>query len=1144
METNNSDQYNQIKHKSKNNIIVFYKFFRNSKLLYLHAFLNDQDKNKKDFKDLVILNENDVLKLSYRSYPDFILYDEDTWLEIQKETEGNLALSTEEAKILNSIIHNSFDEPLFPLFINGRAGSGKSTLLYYIFSYILLNHILQEKKLNNPPIFLTYSPKLLETAINSIKKIIKTNVRLRHSLKDNEVKSVEKYINSDLFEKSFITFREFQKGLLDKRLIEKFQDINYYRFSNFKEDWMRYCKTNPIKFIRGISSEFAWYVIRTFIKGMRSNAEEYLEPDEYDLLPRELKTIDLETYEKIYKNVFLSWYKKHLEDNDYWDDQDLTRAVLTKLENNSFEYPAVFCDEAQDFSNIELELISELSLFSKRKLEFRDIKRVPLAFAGDPLQTINPTGFNWETIKANFYEKIQSDYGRISKAQINYKELNNNYRSSKGIIIFNNTIQLLRVLLFNLKNITPQEAWFQSEFIINPTLKIDDLSILEEALRDSAKLKTIIIPCEEDQEKEYILNRDSFLKQRAIINGEVSQNIWSPMNVKGLEYNTVIIYNFGEYLCNSISINLRELVENLINNSNFSIDLSKSKKIELEYFLNKLYVATSRAKKCLIIVDTQQGYDFLWSIFDNYSKQLVESYSNLFNDNIDWDIDNNISEFQFSTEVVNTEDDNPEYLAYSYYKDGLSSYNPRKLRSAAEYFRFCQKHTEANRSLAKAYEFENNFIRAAEYYEKIQEGDEATKCYWRTNDPDKYQKIVSVFSKIPLNPNNIFYLASKFLLTENKKEESILCLRDFYKLIKISERNDFYIISHNNWKPFYNSLLSSLKDYSLEFPNLNDWDDVIDILKKLGELGVQIKKQRDYIELLFNLKQYNDVINELKENNDTENDLFIKANALSITYPGNLEYYFKLKDYNQINSLYLLNKNKLESLKFYELEIILKSLIESQDLNSLKVFLSNHFDQISDLFGESLLERVLLIAFEKRFYAIGFDIIQKLRHRKEDEFFANIIKSVFHLNDVRIITYFVCLFLSQEITFNRFHTVVDILERKRAIFDFIPDELINKPSLEKVLLFFLAKKTDFKASKEPRERIQSYVKNLLVEDNRWRNLCSLQVASAAIERLEYHINSREFYEKIIKSNLFNDIDVYYAKKRWLKVKMKQSLTMK
>ena len=124
-------------------------------------------------------------------------------------------------------------------------------------------------------------------------------------------------------------------------------------------------------------------------------------------------------------------------------------------------YPAVFCDEAQDFTNIELELIERLSVYSDRELPGFLAKHVPFGFAGDPFQTLNPTGFNWNAVQSSFYEKIirQLDGSGTAKLNFNFKELLFNYRSSEEIVKLVNLIQLLRAVLLNHKGLRPQQSW-------------------------------------------------------------------------------------------------------------------------------------------------------------------------------------------------------------------------------------------------------------------------------------------------------------------------------------------------------------------------------------------------------------------------------------------------------------------------------------------------------------------------------------------------------------------------------------------------------------------------------------------------------------------------------------------------------------
>ena len=117
-------------------------------------------------------------------------------------------------------------------------------------------------------------------------------------------------------------------------------------------------------------------------------------------------------------------------------------------------FPAVFCDEAQDFTRLELELLLRLNLFSDRTLSSNLVSRIPFAFAGDQFQTLNPTGFRWDAIKASFVEKFILELDpaeRSSRTDLNYRELKYNYRSTDKIVRFSNYVQAMRAGLFQIR---------------------------------------------------------------------------------------------------------------------------------------------------------------------------------------------------------------------------------------------------------------------------------------------------------------------------------------------------------------------------------------------------------------------------------------------------------------------------------------------------------------------------------------------------------------------------------------------------------------------------------------------------------------------------------------------------------------------
>ena len=145
---------------------------------------------------------------------------------------------------------------------------------------------------------------------------------------------------------------------------------------------------------------------------------------------------------------------------------------------------AIFCDESQDFTRIELEVILRLSLFSERKISREEVAFVPFVFAGDEFQTLNPSGFRWDTVTAFFVEKFIVGLAQQppKSTELNYQVLTFNYRSSRSIVKFSNLVQALRARLFELTGLEPQTPW-EHESAAGDTIPVRGFNVVGKAER-------------------------------------------------------------------------------------------------------------------------------------------------------------------------------------------------------------------------------------------------------------------------------------------------------------------------------------------------------------------------------------------------------------------------------------------------------------------------------------------------------------------------------------------------------------------------------------------------------------------------------------------------------------------------------------
>ncbi|HAW86983.1 MAG: hypothetical protein A2087_11160 [Spirochaetes bacterium GWD1_61_31] len=126
------------------------------------------------------------------------------------------------------------------------------------------------------------------------------------------------------------------------------------------------------------------------------------------------------------------FYQRKLSESGRYDEIDLARAAqeerkLSRPTGNTADqsgYELLVCDEIQDFTDIQTELLFDLVP-----------ERSRLFLAGDDRQIINPSGFRWEEIRQRFHE------GGGSIPPITALKLN--FRSTSAIVGLANALLAL-----------------------------------------------------------------------------------------------------------------------------------------------------------------------------------------------------------------------------------------------------------------------------------------------------------------------------------------------------------------------------------------------------------------------------------------------------------------------------------------------------------------------------------------------------------------------------------------------------------------------------------------------------------------------------------------------------------------------------
>lgn len=714
------------------------------------------DEKTKEVVEMAAPAKEQVLRISVRLYPELVVLSYDLWAQLQDDEDSNLALSPEEEDVRRSVrIGEDSARKLsdrsagFPLFINGRAGSGKTTILHYLFAEFAAYHSDKQERRDSglAPIYFTANPRLMQKAAENVTKIALCNFRINEKA-DGLTEQQKEAITSQVKD-YFACFHDFLISCLPHSDLVQFPANRRITYARFREMWRdRFSRDKSAASKYG--SAISWHVIRTYILGTETDFDDYdlvgerpeaeanlLEPDEYRHLERRSRTVSDETYQHVFDNVW-PWYAKLKADENYWDDQQLVRHILRldaskRLTEEGGEklkgwalptFSAVFCDESQDFTPVELSFLLRLSIYSHRKIQPHEVKLVPFVFAGDQFQTLNPTGFRWEAIKASYVERIamgldSSLLEEQRKVSLNYQELRYNYRSSSEIVGFCNLIQALRARVFDLASeIRPQQSWANENTspVVVTSAERDDL--WESVRKYQVK---VIVPCGEDEEEDYI-RKDSVLSKQVKFDkqtGGTDITVLSAASAKGLEFSHVMVYGFAG--TDEASKVISQLSQP---------DLEGDQALPLQYFVNKLYVAVSRPTERLVVAEQKENIDKFWT-FQSEGENLRAIKGGLRR----WD-----DEWQPSVRLPFTDNAflfsegaavDPSQEAEQLKSQGIANRSSFVLRQAAKMYQLADKSQEVSKCVALALEYEGKYKEAADVYFDAGVYPEALTLYFR-----------------------------------------------------------------------------------------------------------------------------------------------------------------------------------------------------------------------------------------------------------------------------------------------------------------------------------------------------------------------------------------------------------------------------
>ena len=211
------------------------------------------------------------------------------------------------------------------------------------------------------------------------------------------------------------------------------------------------------------------------------------------------------------------------------------------------------------------------------------------------------------------------------------------------------------------------------------------------------------------QEKAQKLEKDRQLK------------LHTALSSKGLEFKSIMLYKFG---CDKAAILFNRIVKGEC------IDNDPSDRYELAHFFTKLYIAVSRAKRILYIVDTKEGYDNFWKYFveEELWKQVI---SKLNLPERDRKLVGYVSVGDISAMVVRLKENyNPKEYANALFQKAKSEENSDTMRAALSAFREAQMGKRADECQAYIELFDRHYEKAGQLFYRMDDFEKALDAYW------------------------------------------------------------------------------------------------------------------------------------------------------------------------------------------------------------------------------------------------------------------------------------------------------------------------------------------------------------------------------------------------------------------------------
>lgn len=642
-------------------------------------------------------------------------------LETREQWEKAIIENSADLPYLLTLQEKELVEKTETLLISGSAGTGKTTIGLYRLLNWAKQRLNDEKE--GKALYIAYNPVLVQEVKKQFERLIR--------LDEFKIDSQEIF---DIIQ--FQTIEELCENRINNSNSEFLNDrekLNYNKFEKKYEEKTYHKKGYPAYFI--------WEEIRGVIKGSHLETESpLLSLEDYKNKGKNRShVISCEERPEIHN--LACWYQKTLSQEkdkkktkkkdkkkrpiEYYDEIDLTREALKIIRDNKFkQYNLVICDEVQDFAEIQIRLLVEMSK-----------KDSQLIFAGDLNQMISPSGFRWEDLTVNLYN-----------LDFECEKLNNltlNFRNIQSLANLSHQLLKLRFRFLDerdtLATIEGRNSGELAGLIKHPFSKISNI------LQEIKAGEGIIVKTEE-QKKEL----------QAAFN---SKRIFTVEEAKGLEFDTVFLIDFF--------VEKQDLWDKKLNPKR---QLKETEIPELALEFNLLYVAITRARRLLYICETSLSEVWQQPELSNFVKESDFAQVNLNRKNStpeEWKEQGivffNAEKYNQAIECFEKGGD----ICLNLKNEAIAklAYENEDYETAGKYYERIEKWEEA----AKVWEKITQYEQAGSCWAKCKNWQKAGNCYQRNGNTQKINELKAM----QLEEKGEYLEAAKLYEKSNNIQKSV-----------------------------------------------------------------------------------------------------------------------------------------------------------------------------------------------------------------------------------------------------------------------------------------------------------------------------------------------------------------------------------